>query len=94
MGQGIDGPTAAGRAGKHDQESPYFAAEGLDYRRLLDDRWYAHSNALLKVAGSRTLSRSRRRSVSGSVLACILGAAFFLSFVILLIVFGVGWLMK
>lgn len=37
MGQRIDGATAIGYAGKLDQESPYFADEGPDYRRLLDD---------------------------------------------------------
>jgi hypothetical protein len=37
MGQRIDGATAIGYASSHDRESPYFAEEGLDYRRLLDD---------------------------------------------------------
>ena len=37
MGKRIDGATAIGYAGKPGQESPYFADEGLDYRRLLDD---------------------------------------------------------
>src|ERR1700687_1793647 len=37
MGRRIADATAIGYAGKHDQESPYVAEEGRDYRRLLDD---------------------------------------------------------
>jgi hypothetical protein len=37
MGQKIDGATAIGYAGKHDEESLYSADESRHYRRLFDD---------------------------------------------------------
>lgn len=67
MGQRINGATAIGYAGKRDQESPCFADEGRDYRRLLDDLSGAdgrgdcgrdaHGGRISLIGGERRTSR-------------------------------------